>query len=127
MYINHPVIVGIYAGDIKITNIGLKFQSLQNIIGICTSSATIGPSLSFGRADAATVISKDVILADAATTALGNSIKEKSKASIEKALTSIGNDKIEGMIAIVGDTMGIWGKLPEIVKVKVDYEFITKG
>lgn len=127
MYINHPVIVGIYAGDIKITNIGLKFQSLQNIIGICTSSATIGPSLSFGRADAATVISKDVILADAAATALGNSIKEKSKASIEKALTSIGNDKIEGMIAIVGDTMGIWGKLPEIVKVKVDYEFITKG
>lgn len=127
MYISHPVIVGIYAGDIKVKNIGLRFQPLENIIGICTSSATIGPSLSFGMADAATVISKDVILADAAATALGNSIREKSKESIEKSLASIMNDEIDSMIVIIKDTIGICGILPEIVKVNVDYELITKG
>ena len=127
LYLSHPVIIGIYAGDVKINNLGLRFQSLGNLFGVCTSSATVGPSLSLGRADAATVISQDVILADAAATALGNSIKEKTKESITKALTSIANVEIEGMLAIADDFIGIWGKLPEMVKVNIDYALITKG
>jgi len=127
MYLSHPVIIGIYAGDVRINNLGLRFQSLGNLFGVCTSSATVGPSLSLGRADAATVISQDVILADAAATALGNSNKEKTKKSITKALTSIANDEIEGMLAIAEDFIGMWGELPEIVKVNIDYTLITKG
>lgn len=127
MCINHPTIVGIYAGSINIRNIGLRFKSEKGIKGICTSSATIGPSLSLGKADAATVISKDVILADAAATALGNSIKNKNRDLIEEALNILMVDKIEGMIAIVEDVMGICGDLPEMVSVNVDYELITKG
>ena len=44
-------------------------------LGICTSSATVGPSLSFGKADAVCVISKSATLADAAASAIGNSKK----------------------------------------------------
>ena len=127
MRLKHPVTVGIYAGNAEIKNIGLRFQPHGFIMGICTSSGTVGPSLSFGQADAATVIARDVILADAAATALGNSIKEKSQKLIEVALSSLLIDGIYGMIAIKGDLMGLCGKIPEIVKVNVDYELITKG
>lgn len=125
MYISRPTIVGIYGGDIKIRNIGLRFQPEGVIKGVCTSSATIGPSLSFGKADAATVISEDVILADAAATALGNSIKNWDL--IEEVMDILMMEEIEGMIAIVGDIMGLCGELPEIVKINVDYELITRG
>lgn len=127
MFISHPVIVGIYTGEAKIKNIGLRFQPQGEIIGVCTSSGKIGPSLSFGRADAATVISKDVILADAAATALGNSIKEKNRELIEEAMADLMIDGIEGMIAVVDDLMGTCGEIPEIVRARVDYELITKG
>jgi len=127
MYISHPVIVGIYAGNIKIKNIGLRFQPQEDIIGVCTSSATIGPSLSFGDADAATVMSKDVILADAVATALGNSINKKERKLIENALNTLMIDGIDGMIAIKEDVIGICGDLPEMIKINVDYDFITKG
>lgn len=127
MHIRHPVIVGIYTGNIKIKDIGLRFQPQGVITGVCTSSATIGPSLSFGRADAATVISKDVILADAAATALGNSINKKDQKLIEEALSTLMIDEIEGMIVIIEDIMGMYGELPEMVKINVDYELITKG
>ena len=127
MRLKHPVIIGIYAGNAEIRNIGLRFQSHGFIMGICTSSGTVGPSLSFGQADAATVIARDVILADAAATALGNSIKGKNQKLIEVALNSLLIDGIYGMIAIMGDLMGLCGKIPEIVKANVDYELITKG
>jgi len=127
MHISRPVIVGIYAGDIKIRNIGLKFQPAGAIVGVCTSSATIGQSLSLGNADAATVISKDVILADAAATSLGNSLNKKNRKSIKDVMDSLMIDEIDGMIAIMEDIMGVCGNLPEIVSVNLDYELITKG
>jgi ApbE superfamily uncharacterized protein (UPF0280 family) len=127
MCIRHPVIIGIYAGNAEIKNIGLRFQPNGLIKGICTSSGTVGPSLSFGSADASTVIAKDVFLADAAATALGNSIKENSPKLIEEALNDLAVDGIDGMIAIKEDIMGMWGELPEIVKANVDCELITKG
>ena len=51
-------------------------------ISICTSSATVGHSLSFGKADAVTNTSKDASIADAAATAVGNIVK--SAGDIEK-------------------------------------------
>lgn len=82
MVIGRPIIVGIYAGSSKTNNTRLKFQPLNTIIGVCTSSGTLGPSLSFGHADAATAT--DVFLADAAATALGNSIKEENEKQMEE-------------------------------------------
>jgi len=127
MFISFPVTVGIYASEKGIRNLGLKFRPQGRIMGICTSSATVGPSLSFGKADAATVISGDVALADAAATALGNSIISKERGSIEKAMNSLMVEGIQGMIAIIEDTIGLCGDLPEIVKVHIDHDLITKG
>ena len=78
--------------------------------GICTSSGVMGHSLSFGKADAATVISEDVYLADAVATALGNRLK--SADDISSALAWI--QKIPGILGalvIIEGQLGAWGDI----------------
>jgi uncharacterized protein len=77
---------------------------------VCTSSGTVGPSVSFGTADAVTVQAASTILADAAATALANRIRKPE--NIEPVLESAGNmGGVLGAIAILGDRIGIWGKM----------------
>jgi len=127
MYINRPVTIGIYAGEKSLNNIGFKFSPRKSIIGICTSSATIGHSLSLGKADAAIVISSNVVLADAVATALCNSISQKDKKLIETSINSLMINEIEGMMVFIDDVIGMGGNLPEIVNVKFNYDLITRG
>lgn len=79
-------IVSIFAGSSPLNGkIALKIP--PGSCGICTSSGTIGPSLSFGKADAATIIAHNAALADAAASALGNRIQDEH--SIEEALAFV--------------------------------------
>jgi ApbE superfamily uncharacterized protein (UPF0280 family) len=83
-------------------------------LGVCTSSGTIGHSLSLGNADAVCVLSPSAALADAAATALGNRIK--SVRDIGSA-TDWGRavEGIVGGVVIIGATMASWGEV-ELVK-----------
>ncbi|WP_410507018.1 UPF0280 family protein [Methanosarcina hadiensis] len=124
---DRPVVVGIYAGQSPIKNLGLIFEPRDSITGVCTSAGTVGPSISFGMADAAAVFSDDVSLADAAATALGNEVgigKESVEASF-KAVKGISG--IKGALVIQGEYIGMWGELPEITRADVRYEYITKA
>jgi ApbE superfamily uncharacterized protein (UPF0280 family) len=125
--IDHPVVVGIYTGNARINNIGIRLTPKKETIGVCTSSGTIGHSLSFGCADAATVIAGDVLLADALATVLGNQIRERDQSEIETILSSLMRDDIEGMIVIIDDMMGVCGKIPSIVKANVPFNKISLG
>ena len=127
MFIDRPVVVGLYVGPSPARNLGLRFEPRGRILGVCTSSATVGPSLSFGRADAAVVVSEDVLLADAAATSLGNALREKIPESIGAALERHLLPGIEGLMAVLGDQVGLCGDLPEIVRAKIDFDLITKG
>jgi ApbE superfamily uncharacterized protein (UPF0280 family) len=123
---DRPVVVGIYAGESPVRDLGLEIMPRDNILGVCTSSGTVGPSISLGSPDAALVISDDVSLADAAATALGNRITDKSSlASAFDFLKDI--PVVTGAIGITGDSMATYGRLPEIVRADVEYERITKG
>lgn len=142
---NGPVTVGIYAGDgddvaVSFKNLGLRFLPTpdDDIFGICTSSGTVGPSISFGVADAAVVISKNVPLADAAATALGNAFPKPgvddadTKTKIEEALFAvrdfrIKDDAIDGALLIKGGNMGLFGNLPAFVRADVPWDIITKA
>jgi hypothetical protein len=76
--------------------------------GICTSSGTVGPSLSFGRADAAVVLGGSAALADAVATALGNRVQDES--SIVPALQfACGIRGVHGAVVILGDKLGAMG------------------
>jgi uncharacterized protein len=113
-YLNlqEEVKVGIFAGpDSPFSGkIALRFTADRFPLGICTSSGTVGPSLSFGRADAVTVVSRDAALADAAATALGNLVK--TPRDINQALELAPKIPfLEGTLIIAEDKIGIWGNL----------------
>ncbi|WP_287155375.1 UPF0280 family protein [Candidatus Solincola tengchongensis] len=79
-------------------------------LGICTSSATVGPSYSAGAADAALVVAESASLADAAATALGNRVK--SPEDMEEALAYVaGLEGVTGCLVIMGDRLGVRGDL----------------
>ncbi len=104
-------IVGIYAGNSPLTGkIGLEISGQDTPLGICTSSGTVGHSLSYGKADAVIVLSKSAILADAAATAIGNLIVQPGDipSGIEFAKSIEG---LKGVIIIEGDNMGAWGEV----------------
>lgn len=90
--------------------IALKVYPEKTPLGICTSSGTVGHALSFGKADAAVVVSKDAFLADAAATAVGNRVKSVS--DIEEAIEFASKiEGIEGVLVIIGDRIGVWGDI----------------
>ena len=104
-------IVGIYAGKLPLTGkIGLEINGQDTPLGICTSSGTVGHSLSYGKADAVVVLSKSATLADAAATAIGNLIVQPS--DIPNGLEfANGIDGLKGVIIIKGDRVGLWGEV----------------
>ena len=102
-------IVGIYAGKLPLTGkIGLEINGQDTPLGICTSSGTVGHSLSYGKADAVVVLSKSATLADAAATAIGNLIVQPG--DIPNGLEfANGIEGLKGVIIIKGDKVGLWG------------------
>lgn len=122
---DQTVLVGIYAGTSPIKDLALEIPPRVEPLGICTSSGTVGPSISFGCADAALVISKDPALADAAATALGNAVQPDC--SLEDCFEAIDKPGIDGALVIRGEEMAVWGELPSIRRARVGAERITKG
>ena len=104
-------LVGIYAGQSSFTKkIALEIMPRETPLGIGSSSGTVGHSLSLGSADVAIAVSASAALADAAATALGNIVKaaDDIPETIEEAQ---GIEGLRGVVIIVGDKMGIWGKV----------------
>ena len=112
-----PVTVGIFAGKSPLSlQIGLRLKTVSIPQAVCTSSGTIGHSLSYGKADAVCVVADSCANADAAATAIGNLIK--SPADIESAIKAGRNmGELIGIVVILGEKMGMWGDL-EVVSLK---------
>jgi ApbE superfamily uncharacterized protein (UPF0280 family) len=113
IYLKSPTkrLIGIYAGKSPLTGkIGLEIKGEDTPLGVCTSSGTVGHSLSYGKADAVIVLSQSTALADAAATAIGNRINQSSDipGGIEFA-RSIGG--LKGVIIIQGEQVGVWGEV----------------
>lgn len=115
--INEPVTIGIFAGKSPLSmRLGLRFRPKEHPFAVCTSSGTIGHSLSMGRADAVCTVSTSCAGADAAATAIGNLVKKKS--DIQKAI-DFGKqiEGLSGIIVIIKDKIGLWGDI-EVVRLK---------
>ena len=109
--ISRERVIGIYAEPSPLSmKVGITLSPEDSPLGICTSSGTVGPSLSFGRADAVCVLSKSATLADAAATAVGNQVREKK--DIQRGLeVGQGIEGVLGTLVIVEDRMGAWGNV----------------
>ena len=107
----NSVKTSIFAGTSNLSN---KFSILikpeMTPLGICTSSGTVGESISFGKADAVCVTSKSTILADCVATAIGNIINSPAdiKAGLKLAQEIQG---VTGCIIIIGNKIGSWGEI----------------
>ena len=124
--IDRPVRIGIFTGPATIRDIALRFEPRPGIFSVCTSSGTVGHSLSFGRADAATVVAASGSLADAMATALGNRVKEASEEALDKAIRGTMADGVEGLLVVAGEHMGMGGTLPQIVRLPVNTRIVSQ-
>jgi len=113
LYLNtdRELTIGIFAGPSPLSEkIGLKIDPQDMPLSLCTSSGTVGPSLSMGQADAVTVRSHSAALADAAATAIGNMICQVSDiaAGIQAARKIA---MLEGILIVKDDQVGAWGDM----------------
>lgn len=105
-----PIKVGLYAGKSPLSmQLALEIDPDQMPLGICTSAGTVGPSLSFGSADAVCVVSRSAIVADAYATAIGNMIR--SVQDIDKGIEVARRNchDIIGLVIVFREYLAMWG------------------
>lgn len=109
-------LVSIYAGpSILSEKFGFMLRPEETPCGICTSSASVGPSISLGKSDSTTVVADSPALADAAASAIGNLVFLES--DIEPALEAVKKiGGVRGVVVIKEGTIGAYGRLPELVR-----------
>jgi len=113
---NSDRLVSVFAGQSSFSNkIAIKVKAEESPLGICTSSGTVGPSVSLGKADAVVIKGHDAALADAAATGAANRIQCKD--DLLRAVDYVKTIKgITGILAIKGEHMAAWGSI-EIVPI----------
>ena len=111
MKISRTRMMGVYAGESPLTGkIAFEIRPEETPLGVCTSSGTVGHSLSFGKADAVVVMSRSAALADAAATAICNRVQ--CATDISPALGfARGIKGLLGVAIIFGDHMGLSGQI----------------
>lgn len=107
---NEEVNISVFSGESPLTDkIGIRIPKEYMPIGVCTSSATVGHSLSFGKADAVMIAAKNTALADAFATAYCNMVQTPQ--DIENVISLINaNEEIVSAIIVMDDKFGITGK-----------------
>ena len=91
--------------------VGIRIKPDQQTWGVCTSSGTVGPSLSLGRADAACVVAPDTALADACATALGNRVPAGRGHQRCLGVSLPASPACTGAVVVVGEHLGAWGDI----------------
>ncbi len=121
---DREILVGIYPSEFA-----FRVQPVD-FLAICTSSGKIGHSVSFGYADAATVIAGDASIADAIATALGNEIGDFDEEELKKVVSNFYSrfsEFVDGIFVLKDGLVGVAGNTPEIVIAKSDASIITRG
>lgn len=104
-------VMAVYAGRSPLSGkIKIRLAAENMPFGVATSSATVGPSISFGNTDATLIISHDATLADCVATGAGNLVKtaEDFKKAVDYAKAIKG---VLGVLIILGNKMATWGEI----------------
>ena len=115
---DREVVIGIYAGDNSVAaNLAMHIMPADSPLAVCSSSGAMGHSLSLGSSDLVTVVARSGSLADAVATLVGNRIhaEEDIEPALNEAAVIPG---LRGVLAVKGERMGLWGKLPKLVRNK---------
>ncbi len=112
MKMDRPVEMGLYSGENSPFTgaLRLRVDPAGKPLGVCTSSGTVGHSLSFGKADAVVIVADDAALADAAATAVCNRIQGPN--DIEKLLAQEQQrGTLKGLLITLAGRMGAYGEI----------------
>ena len=117
---NIDVVMGLYAGETSLSGkIGFKIKHDKTPLGICTSSGTVGHSISFGRADAVTVFASEASIADALATSIANrALGDEDEEAVKNCLEMADDFRkhFQGVLVVVGEAAGTVGKIPSLVE-----------
>lgn len=128
---DEKVLCGIYSNnDVLGNNIAFELKSRRKPLGVCSSSAKVGHSISFGESDCVTVLGKSASLCDGLATRIANSAYgQDSQDRIVNAL-ECGDDYREffdSALIICGEHIGTIGKIPKIVETDEFRDGSSKG
>jgi ApbE superfamily uncharacterized protein (UPF0280 family) len=117
MFSEQPITSAIYAGNSPLSmKLGVILEPYPDGMSICTSSGTVGHSLSFGNADSVSVICDSGSMADAAATAICNIVK--SDKDLEQAVDfARKHEQINGLIIILGSKIAVFGKNIKLIEI----------
>jgi ApbE superfamily uncharacterized protein (UPF0280 family) len=124
MMLAEPATLEVFGSPGSATAYALRLEPAPEIVGVCSSSGSLGHSLSFGNADVALVLADDAVLADALATALGNEVTKPS--SLGSCFERIRGAKgfRAGLVMIDGKS-AVCGRLPKVVEVEHSPERMT--
>ena len=113
--IQNDIEIAVFAGKSPLSEkIGLRIDAKFSPLGICTSSGTVGPSLSFGKADAVMIACKNAALADAYASVFANKIQTPK--DIDSVLKQIEHEKnILSALIVKDDKLGIIGEFEMVL------------
>lgn len=116
---NKKIVCGLYAGNSSLSGkIGFEIKA-GKVQGVCTSSGTIGHSISFGRSDSVTVFATQASAADALATSIANEANGNLDSdAVQNCLERADDFKeyLKGVLVIVGESAGTLGKIPTLVQ-----------
>lgn len=115
LYGEGPFIVGVHAGSSPLSQkMGFEIFPGQSYAGLCTSSASVGESISFGEAEAVVAYCpSSAPIADAAATAICNEVKGQE--GVARGIERAKMIRDVGVLIIQGERLAAWGNLPEMI------------
>lgn len=107
---NSDMDISVFAGQSPLSErVGLHIPAAAFPCGICTSSGTVGPSMSLGRADAMMIVCRDVLQADSYATAFANRIQTVN--DLQPVIDRIQTiPDILGALAVKDDRLAVCGQ-----------------
>lgn len=110
-------VVALWAGVDGVSGVGIRLPATSLPCAVATSSGTIGPSVSFGSADTATVVASSGALADAVASVVGNRVR--SVADLERAVEAgLAVPGVLGVVVSIAGALAAGGDV-ELVPVTV--------
>jgi ApbE superfamily uncharacterized protein (UPF0280 family) len=118
--VDRDVIIGLYAGNSSLSgNIGFKIKHKKTPMGVCTSSGSVGHSISFGKADSVTVFGRKASISDALATSIANKasgINENESVQMCLEWAEELREYFKGVLVVMGESAGTIGKIPKLIE-----------
>jgi len=111
-----PVVIALSTGTARLAErLAFRVEPDETPVSICSSSGKMGPSMSLGQCDLATVVAPDAALADAAATQAANLVHtpDDIDPAVERIRSIAG---VSGVLVVKDERVGLAGRLPGLIR-----------